>query len=200
MPSYAMACFKFSVRICSLINKEIRAFWWGQQEQEKRISWIPWTKMVTSKWHGGLGFKDLEYFDLALLARQAWRLINHPNALWAQVLKAIHFPDVDFVNAQEGSNPSWAWKSLLKGRNLLQHGLRWNIGSGESVNVWSDAWVPTLPSFRILSPAPPDKENLKVNNLVSARGTWDTRKLNALFQPYEVNEILKIPLAASSFM
>ncbi|GKV02210.1 hypothetical protein SLEP1_g14669 [Rubroshorea leprosula] len=163
MPSYAMACFKFPVRICSLINKEIRAFWWGQQEQEKRISWIPWTKMVTSKWHGGLGFKDLECFDLALLARQAWRLINHPNALWAQVLKAIHFPDVDFVNAQEGSNPSWAWKSLLKGRNLLQHGLGWNIGSGESVNVWSDAWVPMLPSFRILSPAPPDKENLKLH-------------------------------------
>ncbi|GLT49941.1 hypothetical protein SLA2020_234640 [Shorea laevis] len=88
-------------------------------------------------------------------------------------------------------------ESLLKGRNLLQHGLRCNIGLGEVVNVWSDAWVPTLLSFRIMSPAPPNKENLKVSNLVSAHGTWDTRKLNALFQPYEVNEILKIPLAAS---
>ncbi|GLT45102.1 hypothetical protein SLA2020_189590 [Shorea laevis] len=34
IPSYAMACFKFHSRIRQLINKEIRAFWWEQVDQE----------------------------------------------------------------------------------------------------------------------------------------------------------------------
>jgi hypothetical protein len=39
--------------------------------------------MVQPKYVGGLGFQDIEPFDLALLARQARRVLKEPTTLSA---------------------------------------------------------------------------------------------------------------------
>jgi hypothetical protein len=62
--------------------------------------------MAMPKYKGGLGFRDIEIFNLALLARQVWRLLMEPSSLSARVLKAIYFPSSDILHAQVGSAPS----------------------------------------------------------------------------------------------
>jgi len=44
--------------------------------------------MCLPKEEGGLGFQDLKAFNLALLAKQGWRLQNSTNILVHKVFKA----------------------------------------------------------------------------------------------------------------
>ncbi|GJT74383.1 hypothetical protein Tco_1041108 [Tanacetum coccineum] len=48
------------------------------------------TKVMTSLDKGGLGVGSLKAFNLALLQKWRWRLVNNLDVLWACVIKAIH--------------------------------------------------------------------------------------------------------------
>ena len=71
----------------------IRRFWWGAEKGKRKTHWVSWDFMVRPEGKGGMGFKDLRTFNQALLARQAWRLIQFPESLCAQVLRAKYYPD-----------------------------------------------------------------------------------------------------------
>lgn len=62
---------------------------------------------------GGLGFRDLEMFNLALLARQAWRVLNNPNTLSSLILKAAYFPETGIPEAKLGAHPSQIWRAII---------------------------------------------------------------------------------------
>jgi hypothetical protein len=79
--------------------------------------------MTMPKYLGGMGFRDMELFNLALLARQAWRILENPSTLSAQILKAFYYPFTDFLNASLGSSPSQVWRAIVGGRDILKLGL-----------------------------------------------------------------------------
>jgi hypothetical protein len=54
----------------------------------------------------GLGFKDLQLFNQAMLARQAWQLIQFPKNLCAPLLKAKYFPSGNLIDTAFCTNPS----------------------------------------------------------------------------------------------
>ena len=80
--------------------------------------------MCKPKADGGMGFKDLRAFNLALLAKQEWRLIQNPSSLTHRVLKAKYFSESNFIEAQIGKKPSYTWRSFMEGRKVLDKGLR----------------------------------------------------------------------------
>lgn len=98
--------------------------------------------MTRPKHVGGLGFRDIEIFNLALLARQAWRVLDDPDSLSAQVLKAAYFPGSDLLGAELGSHPSQIWRAILGGRDILSQGIIRRIGDGETTMIWEQNWIP----------------------------------------------------------
>jgi hypothetical protein len=58
------------------------------------------------KFLGDLGFRDIEIFNLALLARQGWRILQNPEMLSTRILKAVYFSETDFMHAEVGSHSS----------------------------------------------------------------------------------------------
>jgi len=86
VPVYAMMVFKTPNKICIGISDAISQFWWGDEDDHRRIHWKAWWKLCIPKKRGGMGFRDLESFNLALLAKQVWRLLAEPDSLCARIL------------------------------------------------------------------------------------------------------------------
>ena len=73
---------------------------------------------------GGLGFRDFETFNLALLAKQGWRLIHNEESLCQKVLKGKYFPNGSILEAALGHNPSYLWLSLMESRRVVIDGVK----------------------------------------------------------------------------
>ncbi|XP_075499320.1 uncharacterized protein LOC142537712 [Primulina tabacum] len=104
---------------------------WRVDEGKKRLHWKSWEALCQPKCKGGLGFRYLEIFNKALLAKQIWRILKNPGSLVARVLKAWYFRHQDIMKASLGNNPSYLWRSLLWSRPLLENGICWHVGDGD---------------------------------------------------------------------
>jgi hypothetical protein len=91
IPTYIMSVFQLSKALCEELEREVRRYWWGESEGARKTHWLAWQKFTKSKSQGGLGFRDFHVFNQALLARQAWRLLEYPGSLCARLLKAVYF-------------------------------------------------------------------------------------------------------------
>lgn len=89
-------------------------------------------------------------FNLAFLTKMAWQIFSNQDKLWVKVLRDKYVKDVDFLNLQYDSNCSWGWKSVMKGKQVLLDGLKWNIGNGERVSFWNDWWAGDIPLHPII--------------------------------------------------
>ena len=69
VPVYAMMVFKIPKSICKGISDTISQFWWGDEDDHKKIHWKAWWKLCIPKKRGGMGFRDLESFNIAFLAK-----------------------------------------------------------------------------------------------------------------------------------
>lgn len=118
--SFAMSCFLFPNYFYKRLSDLIRNFRWGGNGEHCKINLKRWDIYTEPKFEGGLGFKDRKQFNITMLAKQGWRLLNNHNAYWVHFLKALYFPNLSFLEAKNGSNLSWVWSSLLTGKDVLK--------------------------------------------------------------------------------
>lgn len=77
LPTFIVSCIKLPKLFCKDIEHMFAKFWWGQCETARCIALVG-KICVSPKCKGGLGFRDLEIFNLESLEKQGRRLINNP--------------------------------------------------------------------------------------------------------------------------
>ena len=190
-----MSCFQLLVDICEKFRQIIADEWRGREDGKRKMHWRSWEWLTTPKALGGMGFRDMALFNLAMLAKQGWRLLKNPFSLCAQVLRGRYFPNSDFWNALAPRSASATWRAILAGRDLLQKGVRWAIGNGEDVCILSDHWIPSTPPQR-LYPLLPIPANAKVKCLIDEESsTWNQDSVRACFHDNIAAEILHVPIS-----
>ncbi|XP_042939362.1 uncharacterized mitochondrial protein AtMg00310-like [Carya illinoinensis] len=182
IPTYSMSCFKLLESLCRDLENMMAKFWWGQRKEENKTRWVSWFKMCAAKFYSGLGFKNQQSFNVALLAKQAWRIMNETSSILYKVYKSKYFPNSDFqINAQLGNAPSYAWRGIWESKGFLLQGYKWHVGNGKSIKIWIDLW---LPSQRLLSMVH-DKDRLQSYQIVAHlidedTNWWDAKLVTSL--------------------
>lgn len=81
-PSYSMSVFLLPHEVCRELEMIMTKFWWRTYpSKSKNMNWMCWSRLCSTKQDGGMGFRCLRDFNIALLGNQAWRLVTHPNKL-----------------------------------------------------------------------------------------------------------------------
>lgn len=141
MPCHAMSCFKLPISLCKQIQSLLTRFWWDANPEKKKMCWVSWDTMAMPKYAGGLGFRDIETFNDALLAKIGWRLIKEPQSLLARVLMGKYARNCSFLDCPSPETASHGWRSVLAGRDILRKGLSWAVGNGDTIRLWDDPWL-----------------------------------------------------------
>ncbi|XP_028117910.1 uncharacterized protein LOC114315493 [Camellia sinensis] len=194
--TFAMACFLFPKKLCAELNSLLSNFWWKGDPESRGIHWDSWDTMSMSKLKGGMDFRNFNSFNKALLARQGWQLCKYPHSLCAQFLKGLYYPHSDFWNARKGTKASWAWASILEGREVLNRGVRWQVCNGQSIDFWTDKWVTSSPNFHVKSRPPAGCSVSKVNEAINPNTkSWNKALLHRLVSSEEAAGICATPIA-----
>ncbi|XP_019150943.1 PREDICTED: uncharacterized protein LOC109147742 [Ipomoea nil] len=197
MPSYAMMVFLLPLSLCKEIETLMNEYWWtGSVGFGKGIRWRAWEGLAQPKAAGGLGFRKLHEMNLALLGKQAWRLVTRPQTLVARVYKARYFPRCAFFDSKEGSNPSYIWRGLLAVKDVVREGCRRSIGNGLDTTIGNHAWLPCEDNPFITTALTEEVALASVASLLNNQGTgWDVNKVTNLFNARDVSMIMNIPVS-----
>uniref|UniRef100_A0A803Q3E0 Reverse transcriptase zinc-binding domain-containing protein n=1 Tax=Cannabis sativa TaxID=3483 RepID=A0A803Q3E0_CANSA len=144
LPNHAMSVFLLPLKTCKSLESIMSKYWCQSSKQSRRVSWMSWNKLCRHKHKGGLGFKDLRQHNIALLGKQAWRLLVHDSTLVSKVFKARYFPNGSFLSASLGNNPSYVWRSIFEAKDLIMAGARRSIASGIQTSILGYPWLPDV--------------------------------------------------------
>jgi hypothetical protein len=194
-----MSCFLIPKGICSQIESAICKFWWGSKDSNHKIHWKAKNDLFKPKFIGGLGFRDMHLFNIAMLAKQGWRLHVNPNSLLSLCLKAKYYPNHDVMQAQAGYNPSYTWRSIHQALKTLKKGSCWNIGKGDKVHIWRDNWIPQQNGYKILTPKGNQTISLVSELMINQHtAAWNIPLIDSIFMPSEGELIKQIPITQNT--
>ena len=85
---------------------------------------------------------------------------------------------------------------MLAAQNILQTGCFWRVGTGSSIRVLEDKWIPNHPENKVLFQPENDKWEWRVSDLIDWRvQQWDRERIYMLFNQFGAAAILRIPLS-----
>lgn len=111
--TYVMRIFLLTTSLCDEIEKMINSLWWDYYiTHSKDIHRLSWNQMATSEDDEYVGFKNLTTFNVAMLGKQGWHIMNTLSSLISWLFKAKYFSNGQLLDSSIGHNPSFVWRGI----------------------------------------------------------------------------------------
>ncbi|XP_028076555.1 uncharacterized protein LOC114278664 [Camellia sinensis] len=136
--------------------------------------------------------------EQAIQKKQGWKqnLLSQAGREILMKSVGVYYPSSDIRSAVKWQKASWAWASLLQGRDLLLKGLRWQVGNGASIQFWEDRWIPKNHNFHVQTGRPPECGPIAVSEVINQhRKEWDHHKLKPMVGEHDFANIISIPIS-----
>lgn len=157
------------------ITSMIAKFWWKNGGRYRGIHWRKWFLLKNPKKDDGLGFREMHAMNIALIAKQAWRIEKQSEALWVRILKGLYLSQSSGWEAKRGRNALWGWNSIIQGIYFLQKHVGWHIKDGSRVKIFGDKRM--YNGSRIWTADTHLRDMIVQNLMVDGRMDWDDRKI-----------------------
>ncbi|GLT59681.1 hypothetical protein SLA2020_324880 [Shorea laevis] len=150
LPVYLFSIFKAPKKVIYLLTKLQRNFLWGGGEGKRRIAWIKWEEVCRKKSEGGLGVRNLEGFNKALLGKWKWRILREKKSLWRRVIweKYGSVRERGWDGCAQNEKGSAWWRGLWKlervdrlNNGWLKDGCVRTVRDGKETMFWEDVWI-----------------------------------------------------------
>ena len=139
IPNYAIQVFLLPLDFCRELETMMNSFWWGSGGNGKAgIRWMKWEMLCKPKTYGGIGFKNLYNFNVAMLGKQFWKILTDTESLVGRIFKARYFPRTSVIEAGLGHNSSFVWRSLMAAKQVIVRGSRIQVGNSHNILIGSD--------------------------------------------------------------
>ena len=143
-----------------------------------------------------MGFRMIHEFNLTLLAKQLWRLVQYPDSLVARVLKGKYYRLSSPLRIAAVDNPSYVWTSISAAKKLLLLGIRSKVHSGYEINVWQDPWTPSTPARPAGPRVPVVNPKMLVSSLMNSESKeWDARILAQYVEQEDIQLIMSLAIS-----
>ncbi|GJY98016.1 RNA-directed DNA polymerase, eukaryota [Tanacetum coccineum] len=182
-PIYSMSLYKVPKAVLQSMEAIHRNFFNGIQDDERKIAWVKWSKVLASKKQGGLGVSSFYALNRSLLVKWMWRFLSRVNSLWFWVISAVHGSTI----LESHTYYSSTWSSIVKEINLLKDHGTWDL-NGDDVfrvrdvrnlldttflptDVTPTRWVKTIPikinifAWKVFLYRLPTRSNLNSRNV-----------------------------------
>nr|GEW30009.1 RNA-directed DNA polymerase, eukaryota, reverse transcriptase zinc-binding domain protein [Tanacetum cinerariifolium] len=151
-PIYSMSLYKVPKFVLNSMESIRRNFFNGIQDGDRKILWVKWSKVLSSKKYGGLGVSSFFALNRALLFKWIWRFISHDNSLWFRFILAMHGTCIQNQSPFHFST----WNAIVREVNVLKNKgvdlisyCKIRVGFGMNTKFWSDIWVGDSPLFSL---------------------------------------------------
>ncbi|GKC86773.1 hypothetical protein Tco_1147422, partial [Tanacetum coccineum] len=101
---------------------------------------VAWKHICKPKEQGGLGIKDLEIWNDALLLKHVWNIASKKDTLWIKWIHMMKLKDYSIWNVQINESDSWNWKCLLEIRDKMADKIQYKAGDRRNICMWYDKW------------------------------------------------------------
>ncbi|XP_021750219.1 uncharacterized protein LOC110715907 [Chenopodium quinoa] len=127
--NHILSVLKIPSTVIDKINNLFLRFWWKSTPHSRGIAMAPSSVLYRPKGLGGLGLRHLGFFNSALLAKQAWRVMHNPQLLVSRIFHAKYPYLMDHSFLSRLSRPSWAAKilSLERPTQLMDDFVYWKF-------------------------------------------------------------------------
>lgn len=164
----------------------------ANDNNSKGIRWLTWDKMALPKCKGGLGFRDLYGFNLALLGKHVWKFCNNPTSLITRLFKARYFQEDNVLNAPKGSGSSFVWLGICEAKEHLRKGFQWILGNGEDIKIFKDPWLKRKNDFCVEDSHMNEVRNERVYCYFHPNSKdWNVEKVQQDFHTNDIRLILQ---------
>ena len=129
LPIYLLSFYKSTAVLLVLL-----CLLWGGGPDQNKIAWIRWETVTSSKENGGLDIKDITNFNIALLGKWRWDLMQNKRELWTRVVQSKYGGWQGMLAADRAGLESVWWRDLKKALihsqqgQIINSGIRWKVG------------------------------------------------------------------------